>query len=468
MLKKISIPIILLFFVLACNKVEYITDDSAKLSFSVDTVMFDTVFNTIGSSTKKLMVYNKHDLPIKISSIRLAEGNNSSYRLNINGISSNDAKEIELESQDSMYIFIEVTVDPGKSSMVEQDSIIFLTNGNYQDVDLVAFGREINLINGEVIKSQVWSNEKPYLIYNSVLLDTLEQLIINPGTEIYFHKESFMYIKGSLKVNGTFEEPVLFQGDRLEDLYDEWPGQWGGIHLLNGSYENFINYAIIKNAKYGVRIDTLVNPNIPTLTILNSDIQHHSIAGIYALGTFVVAANCLIADCGFYSVGLLLGGNYTFYQCTIANNWAWGTRRGPALVFNNYLEIDNVEHFWGYFSASFANCIIWGNLESEFIPDAHNTENGMSFVFDHCLARVDSAIYDAYKPLFVESIVNDLNFKFVNAEEFNYRLDTLSPAKDKANIEVITNNIEILQFDLEGNNRLSDENPDIGVYERVE
>jgi len=467
MLKKYFLPLLISIFIFSCNGIDYITDESAKLSFSVDTVMFDTVFTTIGSATERLMVHNEHDLPIIITSINLAGGSNSSYRLNIDGIPDNKATEIEIAAHDSMYIFVEVTVDPNRDQMVEQDSIIFVTNGNYQDVDLVAFGQDVNLINGEIIGSQIWTNEKPYLIYNSMLVDTLETLQIEQGTQLYFHQDSYLFVKGSLIVNGTLDLPVTFQGDRLESYYDEGPGQWGGIWLAAGSHDNFINFAKIKNANYGIRIDTLVNPSVPNLTLLNTEIVHHTIAGIYALGTNIVAANCLIADCGVYSVALLLGGNYSFFNCTIANYWKWGPRLGPALALNNYLTYNNIDHYWGHLSASFANCIIWGSQESEFVPDAFNIEGGMSFTFDHCVARVKPEIYQSIQNLFLDCKVNK-NFGFKAVEDYDFRLDTLSSAKDSANLQVITNNIGILQFDLEGNDRLIDAGPDIGVYERIE
>jgi hypothetical protein len=164
----------------------------------------------------------------------------------------------------------------------------------------------------------------------------------------------------------------------------------------------------------------------------------------------------------------LLGGNYVFYQCTIANYWKWGARRGPALALNNYLTIKNIDYYWGPLSAAFVNCVIWGGQENEFVPDAFDIEGSMSFIFDHCVAKLDTGLYHTYEPLFVESVVNDTTFHFKSTEEYDFRLDTLSPARNKARLDIITNNIEILQFDLDGNDRLSDEGPDIGVYERVE
>ncbi len=456
---------ITLIIISSCNKSSFITDNSAKLEFSLDTVIFDTIFTTIGSTTKKLKVYNKHKQPIKISNIELARGKNSKYRLNIDGVPANQISDYELAAEDSLYIFVEVTIDPNQDEMLEHDSIIFFTNGNTQDIDLVSFGQDVHLINGEIIETQTWETDKPYLIYNSVMVDTLHTLTIPAGQSVYFHKNSYLYVLGTLVVEGTLDNPVVFQGDRLEDLYDNWAGQWGGIRFLSGSNNNYINYAEIKNARIGIEVDTLVNNDAPTLFISNSVIKNHSLTGIYALATYIVATNCVIADCGIYNVGLFLGGTYSFFNCTLSNNYKWATRSTPALVFNNYLTVDKVDHFWGPLQAYFSNTIIYGGVDNEFYADAFNIEGGMSYTFDHCLLKLDLKQTDTSLAMFQNCIVNKTP-DFVSTEDFDFHLDTVSNAVDKANIEVINQNLPFLQYDLDGNDRLSDEKPDIGAYER--
>jgi hypothetical protein len=266
---------LLLVFFFSCRK-DPIVNPDAKLEFSTDTVLFDTIFTTIGSTTKNFRVYNNHSQPIIIDRILLAGNAGSRYRLNINGHQVNEMESVEIPAKDSIYIFVEVTLNPANvnNPLVVQDSVVFLTNGNTQDVKVIAFGQDVHLVNGEILKTQKWINDKPYLIYNSMLVDSLETLTIDPGTRLYFHKRSSLLVKGTLIVNGTLEEPVSFLGDRLEHQYDEYPAQWGswieyesgavyilgGIHFLNGSKDNVINHAIIKNAMKGIQADTLANP----------------------------------------------------------------------------------------------------------------------------------------------------------------------------------------------------------------
>ncbi len=424
------------------------------------------MFTTIGSSTKTLKVYNRYKQPIIISNIELAGGKNSKYRLNIDGMPINSTTDYELAAEDSIFIFVEVTIDPNRDEMLEHDSIIFFTNGNMQDVDLVAFGQDVHLINGEVIETQTWLTDKPYLVYNSVLVDTLHTLTIPAGANIHFHKDSYLGVKGTLIVEGTLDNEVVFQGDRLEDFYDDWAGQWGGIVLMQGSTNNYINYAIIKNATIGIVVDSPMNEDAPTLFISNSYLKNHSKMGIYALQTYIVAINCVIADCGVYNAGLFWGGTYQFFNCTLSNNYKWNSRSTPSLVFNNYYKDENDDKFFKTpLVAFFSNSIIYGSVKNEFVADAYGIEGGMSYSFDHCLMKLDLEHIDTSLAMFNNCVVNETP-DFVSTEEYDYHLDTVSNAVDKANIEIINENLDYLQYDIDGNDRLLDGKPDIGAYEK--
>ncbi len=251
---------------ISCEKEDLNTSTTAKLEFSEDTILFDTIFTTIGSSTKRFTVKNPYNKSIEINSIYLAGGVSSPYRLNIDGHAGDRLENVELKEKDSLYIFVEITVDPNNSNlpMVVKDSIIFSFNNTQQDIDLIAWGQDVNLINGEVIGTETWINNKPYLIYNSMLVDTNSVLTIEPGVILYFHKDSRLYVAGTIVSNGTYESPILFQGDRLENDYEDIPGQWDGIWLMAGSKDNIFNFTEIKNAIIGIQVDTLANsPNQP-------------------------------------------------------------------------------------------------------------------------------------------------------------------------------------------------------------
>ena len=375
---------------------------------------------------------------------------------------SNQVSNIELAANDSMYIFAEVTVDPTDQNnpMIIKDSVVFETNSNRQDVKLVSWGQDMHLIKGEVIGTQTWQADKPYLVYNSALVDTGATLTIQPGANIHFHRNSRFYVAGTVVANGTFEEPIVFQGDRLDNEYKDIPGQWDGIWLMPGSHDNQMNHVTIKNAIIGLQVDTLGNTSTPTLTISNSKIQHMTYAGIYAQGTNIDAHNCVIADCGSYALALTLGGNYEFYHTTIANYWYGSTRNTPSVILNNYYTDQSGNIIpRDLEQAKFGNCIIYGNKQNEISFD-ENDGATFQYTFDHSLVKTDQNI--SPNPDFINVLINQ-DPKFVNTTKYNFKLDTLSPAIDAGDI----NYGQSYPFDIEGNSRISDEAPDIGAYERT-
>ena len=136
-----TIALILLASI-SCRKWDKLdTSPGITLSFSTDTVFFDTVFPTVGSVTQKLVVNNHHDNKIIVSSVRLAGGNASSYRINIDGIPAISASDVEIPGHDSIFVFVRVTIDPHNESTpyVVSDSIEFTTNGTLQRVKPVSY-----------------------------------------------------------------------------------------------------------------------------------------------------------------------------------------------------------------------------------------------------------------------------------------------------------------------------------------
>ena len=253
------IIILTLGYLYSCEDERYLSSSDAKLRFSVDTVMFDTVFTTLGSTTQNLKIYNPYNQKVLISSIKLSKGEASNFRLNINGFAGNEIHDLEIAPFDSIYIFVEVTIDPNGQNLplVVKDSIVFETNLNRQDVDLVAWGQDFKLIKQQRLKSTTWTNEKPYLVYNDAFVDSNETLTIEQGTKIYFHKDAGLHVKGRIVAKGSVQYPIIFQGDRLEDVYANVPDQWSQILLYSGSKNNEFLNVEIKNARIGLQIGNI-------------------------------------------------------------------------------------------------------------------------------------------------------------------------------------------------------------------
>ena len=211
------ISLFILILLSACRKPETYFQGKASLRFSVDTLVFDTVFTTIGSITKRIKVFNDLNEDLLINEIKLAGTGNSPYRLNIDGLESNIANDVILRANDSLHIFVETTIDPNNSNepLIHTDSITFITNGYLQDVDLVAWGQDANFyysnayvvfVNDDpaiendtlyyfsISEPTIWNNDKPHVIYGLVVIENGASLEIMEGTEVYLHHNSNLVV----------------------------------------------------------------------------------------------------------------------------------------------------------------------------------------------------------------------------------------------------------------------------------
>jgi hypothetical protein len=440
--------------------------------------MFDTVFTGIGSATKRFKVYNTYNQPIEISSIRIAKGTSSNYSMNVDGIEANTISNLEIAGKDSIFIFVEVNINPSQDDLIEKDSIVFITNGNIQDVKMLAFGQNVNLLSGQVISTTTWTPNKPYLIYNSIVVDTLETLSIQPGTKVYFHEGASLFVLGSLKALGSMANPISFEGDRLETFYEDKPGQWGaytylengatyvfgGIHFLPGSFENEINYAIIKNANKGIQLDSAVG-NQPTLKISNTVISNMNLSGIYAQTSKIEGYNLVINNCATHAIALTLGGEYSFNHITIANYTPYAIRNTASVALNNYFIYNSTAYVYELTKATFTNSIIYGDGgdEGNEIVIDYAGEGTFNYFFDHCLIKLSNDFDASDENYFSNIIINPSEGpRFISRDEYNFELDTLSPAINAGKAAYGLQNPN----DINGINRTTDEAPDLGAYER--
>lgn len=475
----------------SCHKEIFTNNPNDKLIFSRDTIQFDTIFTGIGSTTKYLVVKNSNDKKsINIDKIYLAKGSASKYRLNIDGYEIGSKQNYKFEDYalapgDSLFIFVEVTINPGTDDLVEQDSIIFESNGNSQDVDLVAFGQNVTLLSGRMItQDTTWNADKPVLIYNSAMVDTLVTLTVMPGTRVYLHNKSSLFVKGTLKSLGETNNRITFTGDRLEEYYRYTQGQWGayltdeigntigvygGIHLLAGSQYNEITNTDITNALIGVEVDSCVTPGTPTLKMLNSNIENSKIAGLYALGAYVEAENCVFANSAQYTVACWIGGKYSFIHCTMAN-YSIGVRQNPQVSLNNYYNYRDANgniatSYRDLTDAYFGNCIIYGYNKSEigfdFVSGA-----AANFQFDNCLIKYaePNKLIQSAPNCFTDNIFNEEpRFKSIE-KPYLYSIFEASAARDRAKVSISSE----CELDHDGIDRITtDGKPDIGAFEYI-
>jgi hypothetical protein len=459
--------VISLFY--SCEKEKISSSSDAILHFSSDTITFDTLFTSIGSPTKNLRVINRTNENVIVSSVRLAGRNQSGFRLNVNGEVTNETYNVQIPAHDSIFIFVEATLGKtGKSApLITEDSIIFRTNNIEQKVRLMAWGQDFILIKSDIIKTATWNKDRPYLVYNEALVDSQQILTIEPGTMVYFHKNAGLKVKGTLKVNGTFEEPVEFKGDRMEPSFNEIPDQWNGIILYSGSHNNKINFAKIKNANIGLQVGTLEHSGYASVELSNTRIENMSWSGIWAMKSKILAYNCVISNVRYYNTALLLGGDYQFYHTTFANyytNAYSGMRTTETLVVSNYLvdAKSGVKYVGDMKQAIFGNCVISGNRANELLVSM-DKKGESNYLFDRSLIQISDSFKIADPARYVD-IIRNVSPRFKSPYKGNFELDTLSVIKDYGR----ANYAKLYPSDLKNDSRISDNGPDLGAIERIE
>ncbi len=451
---RIFIILMAFLIIAACNKQEEISlDGSLKLSFSTDSLLFDTVFTSVGSITKTLKVYNPNKNALSISEIALTGGNGSAFKININGSAVSQIQNIKINGRDSLYIFVKVNINPNLNTnpFIVEDQISFITNGNKQEVNIAAYGQNAIFLNNKTLKENTtFTKDLPYIIYNAVLVDAGKTLTINPGARVYFHKKSKLFVAGSLKVNGTFKDSVIFTSDRLEKIYSDEPAQWDGIHLLRNSFNNTINYTVVKNATIGIRVDSLSENNNPKLILSNSIVKNHEVAGLAGFTADVLAVNNLFYNCGSYLFLGSFGGNYRLYQNTFAAYNFNFSRNTPALLFTDYLNGNNKINT---LKGDINNNIIWGSLMDELIIDTKNPTSDLKFSLNLIKSSKTALINNFY----------NTDPEFIDARNGNFKVKPTSVIinKGKQPDDPFVNNI--LQTDLLNKTRIFPS--ELGCYE---
>ncbi|MDD2984312.1 MAG: right-handed parallel beta-helix repeat-containing protein [Crocinitomicaceae bacterium] len=456
-MKKISQISYLAFLILlafnfsSCKKEKGFS--KGNLTFSVDTVLFDTVFTTLGSTTEQFKIYNNEKKIVNIEEVELMGGVNSPFRINIDGISAYLHKNIEMPAKDSLFAFVEVTLDVNGQTlpMIIEDSVRFRTNGKDQYVKLAVWGQDAYFHNLD-FNEGIWPNDKPHVIYNRAYVDSAKTLIIQPNTKIHLHKNSMLFVyKGTLKVEGTKENEVIFQGDRLEAFYKNVAGQYYGIYFQE-SEPSTIDYAIIKNGTAGVHATGKNTSNSTNVTITNTQILNHASYGIFLFDrSKVKVENSIIAKSGAHGIFVLQGGTYDINHCHLVG---YGKDNQSAVIgIKNYYN-----GFASGVNGNITNSVIYGTQRSEIAFDTVNPNNDPTFLniaFKRCLIKLEEPSTNS---MYQDGIIWNENPLFTNISEGKYKPLSSSPLNNAAS------GAYFLPLDIEGNPR-DMSTPDIGAYE---
>ena len=474
------------------------TSSGSELSFSKDTVYLDTVFSNIGSSTYNLRVYNKSNKDIKIPSIRLNKGESSNFRLMVDGMAGKNFENVELLANDSLFIFVETTVDIKQQTNGKEflytDEILFQSGSQQQTVNLVTlvkdavflypqrfedgsyeslnfgdvkiygfFLDENDPVNGNELE---WNNDKPYVIYGYAAVPPDKILEISEGAEVHFHRNSGLvtFSNGTLNANGSIENPIIFQGDRLEPSFEDTPGQWDGIWISQDSDVNLSN-VVIKNAVDGL----FINKNKQPANLYNVQIYNCERNGLFLQVANVIGKNIVTNNCGIAAVNINYGGSYDFTHCTFTNYWS--RQNQTAVVMNNG---DGSTEF--ALNAQFKNSIIYGNASESLLLLPANKEVNFNFKFEYSLIKFlnTSKVHNTesfpyhfvnttnYNNNLIEKTFNEYPPHFKNTSK-NQMMIT-----EKATSIIGFGNAFFAQqapLDLLGKNRLS--SSDLGAYQHL-
>ncbi len=374
----------------SCKKESFITSADARLRLSTDSIKFDTVFTRTGSVTQFFKIVNENDQPLRLTTVKLMGGSASSFKININGIAANETHNVDIAANDSIYVFVSVLVNPSAANLpfIISDSIAVEYNNNQRFVQLEAYGQNANFLDNLTISANsAWTNALPFVILGSLQVAPNVTLTIDPGTKIYSHANAPIIIDGTLIVNGSATNKVVFTGDRLDAPYNNLPASWPGIIFRSSSKNNILRFTEIKNAYQAIAVlDPAGNTN-PKLVLQQCIIDNAYSAGLFCSNSSVQAENLLISNSA-NNIFLESGGNYSFTHCTVAsfsNNFI--QHKTPVLSVANVTQNGNPVP--QPLQAIFTNCIFWGDngfIENEVVVNKQGT-TAFSVTLDHCLYK---------------------------------------------------------------------------------
>ena len=458
------LTVCLLTILISCRKDSFITSADARVTITADTLKYDTVFVTAGSTYRTFKIINENNQKLRLSSLKLMGGAGSVFKMNVDGTAGTQFSNIEIEANDSLYVFAQVNVNPGAANLpfILRDSIEINFNGNKRLVQLEAWGQNAHFFRDKVVAvNETWNNDLPYVILGSLLINTNQTLTINKGCRIYVHADAPIVVDGTLQVNGLKDtaDRVYFRGDRLDEPYRDYPASWPGIFFQPGSKDNVFTYADIRNAYQAVALqDPSPNAN-PKLVLNECVIDNAYDAGIISLNSSVRARNCLVSNCG-KNLFLVKGGDYQFTHCTVvtyANRFI--EHRDPVLVVSNFISINNTP-VTANLNAVFRNCIFWGEngLVNDEVIVAKSGATTFNVNFDYNLWKVQTVPTNITSNQIINNQVPQFDSVNTSRNYYDFRLKATSPALNKGvNAGVAT--------DLDGKPRPVGL-PDLGCFEK--
>lgn len=484
---KFLLPLLTLLAV-ACSDYESFSDNpDYRLAFSQDTIAFDTLISTIPSSTKTLYAFNNNGNGMRINTIQLENGTASHFRVNVDGrfLSGGIWHNFEVLRHDSLVIRIEMTPPEAGTNepLYFKDRLLFtLENGAQQSV--VLSGGAIDAYierDGIIIDSdETLLTDKPYVIYDSLVVKPGATLTLTEGTTLMFHDKAALHVYGKLLVKGSLEKPVVLRGDRMDHmfdylLYDNTPSRWEGIIIHRGSYGNELFHCDLHSSCFGIICEDtqelMPDETKPSVTIDCSVLHNIGGDGLQFNNCVSKVTNTQISNTLGHTVNLN-GGSHTFVYCTVAQFYPFTSNRGNAL---NLVSCAEGEEYGLLRKAHFINSVITGYGEDVIMGENIPSDGSCNYLFHYCFLNtpvVDDiehfvgCIFDRDKESEdEEKLVRDENFTLFDTENFIY--DFTPKAESQIRSLADKSYPDVPVYDMKGISRLNDEGPDAGCYEYV-
>ena len=442
-MKRIFYFLAILMTIVACQDDDnFSTSTGLRLTFPQDTLKMDTVFSRTPSSTYTFWVYNNNDAGIKMQSVRLRRGNQTGFRVNVDGIyldnsNGSQTSDVEIRRNDSILVFVELT--PGEMGQLEptllEDDLLFqMESGVEQKVCLQAWVWDaMKLYSPVITQDSLIDSSVPIVVFGDMRVEEGATLTIR-NTTLYFHDESGLDVHGTL-----FMEDCVLRGDRLDDMfsylpYDRVSGQWNGVMINETSKGNRFVRTEIRNGCYGVICDSAaLDLDQYRLEMENCIVHNCSGAGVAAINAYVRLDHCQLTNMG-HECFSIFGGVAEISHCTFAQFYPFSADRGPALRFTNFYN--GLIAMPVYVTCH--NSIITGYADDVLLGDMLGEDPAtFDYEFERCLMRTPEVTDEPerFVDIIWETPEDSIQGKkhFVQIDEdnliYDFHLDSLSTAQ---------------------------------------
>lgn len=487
MRRLLPILCLLLCLLTSCRQGIISDDPNMRLRFSHDNILFDTVFTAMGSSTRRVMVYNPNANAICISRVSMKDGRY--FHINIDGENAPDRlQNITIRGGDSIFMFIRANIDPQavNTPVLVEDTIAFLTNGNVQQIALQAYGQNVEILKDKssglfICEDCTLNNCKPYIIYDTLVVNG--NLTILPGATLYMHANALIHVYGSLTANGTLAQPITICGDRTDRLFDSVPyrvasGQWNGIYLLHSKDRPTptytLNHVDITSGTVGLYVYSETTDSRPTLTFANGRIHNHSVYGLVLQNVDAQVVNSEISNCASFCV-YLAGGTQQFLHSTIASYFGYpytniNIHNSAVRDTLSAVYINNLSKNMATTAASFHSCVIAGAARNNLrVATPLNNFYQGSFTGNYLQCDTLPQAFAAQNVYGTrnDTVFRNIYYRIGEYRYYDFRLDSVSPARGIGDTLLIDNpdTDTLLLHDRLGHPRKP--RPDAGCYEWI-